>query len=144
VAASPDRIYAAFIDADALMRWLPPDGAKGSIEQFEPRAGGAFRMTLTFEESSSAGKTSKNQDVVNARFVDLVVNERVTWAIQFASDDPSYAGRMTMDWHFAPKGAGTLVTVEARDVPKGIKQADHEQAMASSLDHLAQCVTPGA
>jgi uncharacterized protein YndB with AHSA1/START domain len=138
IAASPERLYGAFIDAAALGQWPPPQGARGVIEAFEPRPGGVFRMTLVFESPGVSGKTTRNTDVVNGRFLELVPNERVALAITFVSDDPAFAGTMTMTWAFAPEdGGGTRVTITAVDVPPGILPEDHEQGMASSLANLA-------
>jgi uncharacterized protein YndB with AHSA1/START domain len=136
--ASPKRLYGAFVDSSALIKWLPPAGARGIIDVFEPRPGGAFRITLVFDAaSSSGGKTTSNTDVVRGRFVELIPGERICWAIDFESDDPSFAGTMTMNWTFVPKNGSTLVTVTAVDVPTGIRPADHERGMASSLANLA-------
>ena len=52
VAAPPDRVFAALVDQDALVAWLPPDGMTGRIEQFDARPGGVFRMTLTYTDPS--------------------------------------------------------------------------------------------
>lgn len=65
--------------------------ATGDIELFEPYIGGRFRMTLRF--TSTPGKSSKDTDVVDGRFVALVAGERVVQAIEFVSDDPAFAVR---------------------------------------------------
>jgi uncharacterized protein YndB with AHSA1/START domain len=140
IAASPECLYGAFVDAAALVQWLPPKGAHGVIEAFDPRIGGVFRMTLAFDSSAASGKTTSNTDVVNGRFIDLVPNERISWAITFVSDDPDFAGTMTMTWIFASENGHTRVTITAVDVPPGIRPEDHEQGMASSLANLASHV----
>lgn len=144
IPASPERIYDAFVDASALSKWLPPKGARGIIDAFEPRPGGAFRMTLVFDSANSTGgKTTNNTDVVSGRFVELVPGERIVWAINFESDDPSFAGTMTMTWTFAAENGSTLVTITAADVPPGIRPEDHEVGMASSLANLAEEISRG-
>ena len=135
VEASPERVYRAFIDPSALTRWLPPAGARATIEAFEPRAGGRFRITLVFD--GHQGKTTDDTDVVSGRFVELVPGERIVWAVDFEADDPAFAGTMTMTWTFAPEGAGTRVTVAATDVPSGIRPEDHQEGLESSLSNLA-------
>lgn len=137
--ASPERLYGAFIDPSALAEWLPPTGARGIIDAFEPRPGGAFRMTLVFEAaaSSAGGKTTSDTDVVSGRFVELVPGERIALAINFVSDDPAFAGTMTMTWTLAPENGSTLVSIAAVDVPPGIGPEDHETGLASSLANLA-------
>lgn len=137
----PERIYAAFIDASTLAKWLPPKGARGIIDAFEPHPGGAFRMTLVFDAATATGgKTTSNTDVVSGRFVELVPGERIVWAMDFESDDPAFAGTMTMTWTFAAENGSTLVTITAADVPPGIRPEDHEVGMTSSLANLAEHV----
>ncbi|MCX5409572.1 SRPBCC domain-containing protein [Streptomyces sp. NBC_00335] len=145
VAAPRAAVYAALLDRESLEAWLPPDGMSGRIEQWDPRPGGGFRMVLTYldpAESPGAGpgKTSDATDVVDVRFTGLVPPERVVQQAVFESDDPSYAGTMTMTWHLAASAVGTEVTFTATDVPPGIDRADHEAGIASSLAHLASYV----
>jgi uncharacterized protein YndB with AHSA1/START domain len=138
IAATPKRLYDAFVQASALIQWLPPRGAHGTIDALEPWPGGDFRMTLVFDEAaSSGGKTTSNTDVISGHFVDLIPGERIALAINFVSDDPAFAGTMTMTWSFAPEHASTQVTVTAIDVPSGIGSAEHEIGMKSSLENLA-------
>jgi uncharacterized protein YndB with AHSA1/START domain len=138
VAASADRVYAALTDRDALAQWLPPDGMSGAFEKFDARPGGGYRLVLTYADSTaSAGKSTAGTDVVEVCFVELVPDARVVQAIDFESDDPAYAGTMTMIWSLSQAAGGTLVEIRADDVPAGISEADHTTGMASSLDHLA-------
>lgn len=139
--ADPGAVYAAFVTADALAAWLPPEGATAQVTAFEPRPGGAFRMTLTF--ATATGKSSENSDEVDASFVELVPDERIVQAIRFVSDQPEFAGTMTMRWNLEPRPGGTLVTCTADDVPRGIDRDDHEAAIASSLANLARFVEAG-
>jgi uncharacterized protein YndB with AHSA1/START domain len=99
VAAPPERVYAAFVDPDSLMAWLPPAGMTAKFERFDPGPGGSYRMVLTYSDASNApGKTTINSDIVDVRFVDVVANVRVVQEVDFVSDDPSFAGTMTMTW----------------------------------------------
>ncbi|MER5883373.1 SRPBCC family protein [Streptomyces sp. NPDC001941] len=141
VAAPPGAVYAALLDRAALESWLPPDGMRGRVEHWDPRPGGGFRMVLTHLDASDApGKSSDATDVVDVGFAELVPAVRVVQRAVFASDDPAYAGTMTMTWDLAGTATGTEVTVTATDVPPGIDQADHEAGIASSLAHLATYV----
>lgn len=141
IAAPPAAVYAALLDRESLEAWLPPDGMHGRIEHWDPRPGGGFRMVLTYlDPTHSPGKSSDATDVVDVRFTDLTPPERVAQQAVFESDDPAYAGTMTMTWHLAASGDGTEVTVTATDVPVGIDRADHEAGIASSLAHLASYV----
>src|SRR6266487_729313 len=138
VAAPPGRVWAALVDPEALMSWLPPGGMTGRFERFDARPGGSYRMVLTYSDASGApGKATAESDIVEARFVDIVSGERVVQAVDFVSDDPAYAGTMTMTWEVTAVEAGTRVHIRADDVPDGISAADHAAGLASSLAKLA-------
>ena len=123
VAAPPERVFDAFVDLDALTAWLPPDGMHGSFERFDARPGGSYRMILTYDDASTApGKAKAASDIVEARFVDIVPGVRVVQAVDFVSDDPAYAGTMTMTWEVTAVDAGTRVDIRADDVPDGISR----------------------
>lgn len=95
-------------------------------------------MVLTYGDSSGApGKTTGDEDIVEARFIDIVPGVRVVQAVDFVSDDPAYAGAMTMTWEVTAAGAGTRVDIRADDVPVGISAEDHAAGLASSLANLA-------
>ena len=82
-------------------------------------------------------KATAESDVVEARFVDIVPGRRVVQAVDFVSNDPIYAGTMTMTWEVTPVDAGTCVEIRADDVPDGISAEDHAAGLASSLANLA-------
>ena len=134
----PGAIYNAFIRPQDLVLWLPPQGAAGRIEAFEPREEGRLRMVLTF--ANAPGKTSSNSDVVEARFVRLQPDELIVLDVEFASDRPEFAGTMTITWSLSAKADGTDVSVVAERVPAGISRADHELGMSSTLAKLAAFV----
>lgn len=138
ISASVERVYAALVDPDALTAWLPPDGMTGELERFDARPGGSFRMILTYADASTApGKATADSDVVEARFVDIVPGARVVLAVDFVTDDPAYAGTMTMTWKVSTTDAGTRVDIRADDVPAGVRAEDHAAGLASSLANLA-------
>lgn len=138
VAAPPDRVYAALVDPDALVAWLPPTGMTARFERYDARPGGSYRMILTYADAASApGKTTADSDVVEARFVDIVPGRRVVQAVDFVSDDPDYSGTMTMTWEVESVEGGTRVEIRADDVPAGISAEDHAAGLASSLANLA-------
>ncbi len=141
MAAPPGRVWAALVDPEALLAWLPPAGMTGRFERFDARPGGSYRMVLTYADASGArGKATADSDVVEARFVDIVPGERVVQAVDFVSDDPAYAGTMTMTWEIAAVEAGTRVDIVAEDVPDGISAEDHAAGLSSSLANLADYV----
>ena len=138
IAASPERVWAALVDPGALMAWLPPGGMTGRFERFDPTPGGSYRLVLTYDDASGApGKTTADADVVEARFVDVVPGRRVVQAVEFDSDDPRFAGTMTMTWEVTDVPGGARVDIRADDVPDGISADDHAAGMTSSLANLA-------
>lgn len=138
VLAPPDRVYAALTDPDALAAWLPPAGMTGSFERFDLRPGGSYRLVLTRDDArASAGKSSDGTDVVEARFLEVEPGRRVVQAVDFESDDPAFAGTMTMTWSVAPTEGGARVEIVAVDVPVGISAEDHAVGLHSSLVNLA-------
>src|ERR1700761_1022788 len=140
-AAPPERVWAALVDPEALLAWLPPGGMTGSFERFDARPGGSYRMVLTYSDASGKpGKATADSDIVEARFVDIVPGERVVQAVDFVSDDPAYAGTMIMTWEVTAAGPGTRVDIVAEDVPEGISAEDHAAGLASSLRTLAAYV----
>ena len=142
--ASPDRVYAALVDRKALEAWLPPEGMTGRFERYDPRPGGSYRLVLTYVDAAGApGKATTDSDVVEARFVDIVPGVRVVQAVDFVSDDPSFAGTMTMTWEVVAVDGGTRVEIRAEDVPDGISAEDHAVGLASSLANLAVYLRQG-
>jgi len=139
IAAPPERVFAALLDPVALSEWLPPPGMSGRFERFDPRPGGGYRLVLTYLDASGApGKSGADRDIVEARFVEIVLGERVVGAADFESDDPAFAGTMTMTWSITPVPAGTRVDFVATDVPDGITAEDHAAGLAASLAGLAR------
>jgi uncharacterized protein YndB with AHSA1/START domain len=141
IAAPPERVWSALVDPEALLAWLPPGEMTGRFERFDARPGGSYRMVLTYPDASGApGKATADSDIVEARFVDIVRGKRVVQAVDFVSDDPAYAGTMTMTWEVTAVDAGTRVDIVAEDVPDGISAEDHAAGLASSLANLAAYV----
>jgi uncharacterized protein YndB with AHSA1/START domain len=141
VAAPPARVYAALVDEEALAAWLPPEGMTARFERFDPRPGGSYRLVLTYTDAAAgSGKSTPDSDIVEARYVDLVPGVRVVQAVDFASDDPDFAGTMTMTWEVSAVEDGTRVDITADDVHDGISAEDHAKGLASSLANLARYV----
>ena len=139
IAAPPAQVFAALVDRDALMAWLPPRGMTARFERFDPRPGGSYRLVLTYADASGApGKAVPESDVIEARYVDIVPDHRVVQAVDFVSDDPAFAGTMTMTWEVTAVEGGTRVDIVADDVPDGISAEDHATGLASSLANLAE------
>ena len=141
IAAPVVRVFDALVDRDALLAWLPPRGMTGRFERFDPRPGGSYRLVLTYADpTDSRGKSSADSDIVEARYVDIVPNVRVVQAVDFVSDDPGFAGTMTMTWAVTAVDGGTRVEITADDVPNGISADDHATGLTSSLENLATYV----
>ena len=141
IAAPPEQVYAALVDRDALTAWLPPDGMSARFERFDLRPGGSYRLVLTYSDAPTAsGKATSDSDIVEARYVEVTENVRVVQAVDFVSDDPGFAGTMTMTWELSKVDGGTRVDITADDVPDGISEEDHAAGLASSLANLADYV----
>ncbi|MEA2684891.1 MAG: hypothetical protein QOE93_86 [Actinomycetota bacterium] len=140
IAAPPAQVFAALLDRDALIAWLPPKGMTARFERFDPRPGDSYRLVLTYADVSGApgpGKAGPGFDVVEARYVDILPDHRVVQAVDFVSDDPAFAGTMTMTWEVTAVEGGTRVDIVADDVPDGISAEDHAKGLSSSLANLA-------
>jgi uncharacterized protein YndB with AHSA1/START domain len=136
------QVFNALVDRDALTTWLPPSGMSARFERFDPTPGGSYRLVLTYADPSDAkGKTSAGSDIVEARYVDIVPDDRVVQTVDFVSDDPAFGGTMTMTWTVRAENGGSRVEITADDVPDGISAEDHTAGLNSSLDNLADYVT---
>jgi uncharacterized protein YndB with AHSA1/START domain len=140
VDAPRDEVFAALLDQGARTAWLPPGGMSGRFDWFDASPGGGYRLTLTYDDVS-AGKAGDGTDLVEVRFVAVDEPRRLVEEVDFVSDDPRFAGTMTMTWSLEPVDDGTLVTITATDVPDGISSADHTAAFASTLDNLDRYLT---
>ncbi|WP_412027259.1 SRPBCC family protein [Deinococcus yunweiensis] len=142
IRVQPDSVYSAWTNPEALMSWLPPEGMRGRLDEFDLREGGTYRMTLTYTEADDQfmGKSSAHSDVVQGRFQHLVPNQLIVQLINFESKDPAFAGTMTMKWIFNRVPEGTEVKIECKDVPEGIRREDHITGLNESLKNLAHFV----
>ncbi len=138
--APAKAIASAFADPRALERWLPPGDMTGEMLHFDFRDGGSYRMRLTYAEPIAQGKTTEDSDEVEVRIVRVEDERKIEQEVTFNSEDPLFSGVMRMIWTFAPRNDGTMVQVQARDVPAGITPADHQAGLASSLQNLASFV----
>jgi uncharacterized protein YndB with AHSA1/START domain len=94
-------------------------------------------MTLRYDVvPEGGGKTTERSDVSRVAIDELVEPERVVWGVEFDTDDPDTAGRMTMTWTFTARDTGTRVAIDATDVPPGIDVEAHQQGLDASLANL--------
>lgn len=141
IRAPASRVFEAFAKPGAMESWLPPPDMRGEMLRFDFRAGGGFRMRLTYEPSAGGkGKTSADADEVKVRLVHVEPGRSIVQEVDFDSDDPAFAGTMRMTWTLEPAEGGTRVTVRAEDVPEGIRPEDHQAGLDASLANLARHV----
>jgi uncharacterized protein YndB with AHSA1/START domain len=106
--APPERVYTAFIDADAMAKWLPPNGFTGTVHHVDPRVGGTYRMSFT---NFSSGKSH----TFGGEFVELTPHERLRYTDRF--DDPNLPGEIRMTVTFKKVSVGTEVHILQEGVP---------------------------
>jgi uncharacterized protein YndB with AHSA1/START domain len=131
------KVYRAFLDARAVAQWMVPKGMTSRVHTFEPRQGGAFRISLTYDSPTAAGKTSAHTDTYHGRFVRLVPDKEIVEAIEFETDDPSMRGEMMLTISLEDAGGGTDVHAVHDSLPPGLKPSDNELGWRMSLDKLA-------
>lgn len=133
LAAPPERVYRAFLDPDALVRWLPPYGFTAKMHAFEPGVGGGYRMSFTnFGTGASHAFTVK--------FVELVENERIVHTDTF--DSPGLPGDMQVTIALRKSVAGTELQIEQAGIPAAIPTDMCYLGWRDSLEMLAKLVEP--
>jgi uncharacterized protein YndB with AHSA1/START domain len=137
------RVYGALIDAEAVAGWMVPTGMTSRVHAFEGREGGSFRISLTYDEPTAAGKTTAHTDTFHGRFVSLVPNERVVQVVEFETADPALRGEMTITITLADGDGGTDLIAVHDGLPPGLSAADNEEGWRSSLAKLAALVEGG-
>lgn len=135
------RVWAALTEPDQMVRWLPPAGMTARMERFDLREGGSYRMVLRYDgPHGGSGKSSQDEDVVEVAFSTIRPPAELVQAAVFESDDPDFAGTMTMRWTLDEVPGGTRVAIACHDVPPGISPESHAVGLKSSLDNLAALV----
>ena len=129
--APPERIYRAFLDADALAKWLPPHGFTGRVLSMDARVGGSYRMQFT---NFSNGQTH----AFGGEYVELVPGERIVHTDRF--DDPNLPGEMRTTITFKPVLVGTEMAVEQAGIPAVIPTEACYLGWQESLQLLAQLI----
>lgn len=137
------KVFRAILDAQAVEKWLVPDGMSGQVHQFDAREGGAIRVSLTYLEPTGAGKTSAHTDTYHGRFVKLVPDWQVVQVLQFETSDPTLAGEMKVTYTLTDAGTGTDVLAVHEDLPSGLAEADNETGWRVAFDKLAAYVESG-
>ena len=129
--APPDRIYRAFLDADAMAKWLPPHGFTGKVHAIDAKVGGKWKMSFT---NFSSGKSHS----FGGEYLDLVPNERIVHTDRF--DDPNLPGEMHTSITLKKVFCGTEVSIVQEGVPAVIPPEACYLGWQESLTLLAQLV----
>ena len=142
IKAPRPKLYAACLDPEMLARWRAPDRMSGVVHSFDARIGGNYRMSLIYKnpKRGSAGKTSSDTDSFTGSFTELIPNEKIVESIAFESDDPAYAGTMSLTTSFEDVPGGTNVILTFDGLPPGIRPEDNETGSRQSLAKLAALV----
>ena len=129
--APPARVFKAFIDPDAMAKWLPPHGFTGKVHALDARVGGKYRMSFT---NFSSGKSH----AFGGEYLELVANERLRHTDRF--DDPDLPGEMITTIEFAPVSVGTELRIVQEGIPEAIPVEGCYLGWQESLTLLAQLV----
>jgi uncharacterized protein YndB with AHSA1/START domain len=109
--APPERVYRAFLDADAKVKWLPPNGFTGKVHESNATVGGNYRMSFTnFSNGESHGW--------GGTYLELVPNERLRYSDRF--DDPNLPGEMTVTVTLKAVSVGTELNIVQEGIPDAI------------------------
>ena len=130
---TPEKLYRAFIDGDAMAKWLPPHGFTGKVHEMDARVGGGYRMSFT---NFGSGKSHSFQ----GRYVELVPGERLRYTDRF--DDPNLPGEMRVTVQLTAVTLGTDVEISQDGIPDAIPAEACVLGWQESLMLLALLVEP--
>ena len=131
--APPERVYKAFLDADAMAKWLPPHGFTGKVHQLDAKVGGAYKMSFT---NFSTGHSHS----FGGKYLELVPSERIRHTDKF--DDPNLPGEMQTTITLKKVSVGTEVSIIQEGIPEAIPPEACYLGWQESLTLLAQLVEP--
>ena len=129
--ATPEKIYRAFLDADAMAKWLPPNGYTGKVHHLDARVGGTYKMSFT-------NFTTGRSHAFGGRYLELVPNERIRHTDTF--DDPNLPGEMQTAVSLKTVSCGTEVNIVQEGIPETIPAEACYLGWQESLTLLAQLV----
>ena len=138
VAAPRAAVYRALLDPAAVAVWMVPDGMTSEVHEFDAREGGAFRISLTYEEPTGAGKSTAHSDTYHGRFVRLIPDTAVVQVLEFETDDPGMRGEMSITFVLDDTEGGTLLTASHASLPPALSPEDNELGWRLSLAKLAR------
>jgi uncharacterized protein YndB with AHSA1/START domain len=129
--ATPERIYRAFLDADAMAKWLPPNGFTGKVHHLDAKVGGTYKMSFT-------NFTTGHSHSFGGEYLELVPHERIRHTDKF--DDPNLPGEMQTTVSLKKVSCGTELNVVQEGIPSGIPVEACYLGWQDSLTLLAQLV----
>ena len=133
LATSPEKVYRAFLEADAMAKWLPPNGFTCSVHHFEPKVGGTFKMSFT-----NFGTGASHS--FGGSYLELVPHERIHYTDKF--DDPNLPGEMQVTITLKQVSVGTEINIVQEGIPDVIPAEACYLGWQESLTQLAQLVEP--
>lgn len=131
--ARPEKVYRAFTEADALARWLPPNGFTCKIDELDVRIGGTFRMSFR-------NFTTGNEHSFGGAYLELAPGERLRYTDKF--DDPKLPGEMVTSVTLRAVSCGTELNVVQEGIPEAIPPEFCYLGWQESLEHLVRLVEP--
>ena len=133
LATTPEKVYRAFLEADALAKWLPPNGFACTVFHLEPKVGGTFKMSF---RNFTTGKSHS----FGGEYVELVPNERLRYTDKF--DDPNLTGDIQVTVMLKKVSVGTEVNIVQEGIPDVIPPEACYLGWQESLRNLARLVEP--
>jgi uncharacterized protein YndB with AHSA1/START domain len=127
----PERVYRAFLDADAKAKWLPPNGFTGKVHHSDPRVGGTYKMSFT---NFTNGQTHS----FGGKYTELVPHERIRYTDRF--DDPNLPGEMHITINLKKVSVGTELNIVQEGIPDMIPPEACYLGWQESLTLLAKLV----
>lgn len=131
--STPEKVYRAFLDADAMSKWLPPNGFTAKVHHMDAKVGGTFRMSFT---NFTTGKGHS----FGGDFLELVPHERIRYTDKF--DDPNLPGEIQVTVNLKKVSCGTEVNIVQEGVPAVIPAEACYLGWQESLVQLAMLVEP--
>ena len=129
--AKPERVYKAFVDPDALVKWLPPNGFTAKIHHIDPKVGGGYKMSFT---NFSTGKSHS----FGAKYTELTPHDRIRYTDRF--DDPNLPGEMQVTVTLKKVSVGTELSIVQEGIPDVIPPEACYLGWQESLILLAKLV----
>ena len=133
LATKPEKVYRAFLEADALAKWLPPNGFTCTVHHLEPKVGGTYKMSF---RNFTTGKGHS----FGGEYQELVPNERLRYSDRF--DDPNLPGRIQVTVTLRTVSVGTELTIVQEGLPDAIPVEACYLGWQESLRNLAKLAEP--